>query len=128
MNRETQERGMRIARVGVLSFALLAALTFAAQPVRAEVTIDNVSASIANAKTAADHEALAKYFEGQAADARKRAEAHQAMLKAYDRFGTGKEQMKHASHCKDAIRSYENLAKDYDALAKDHVQMAKDAK
>ena len=129
MNRETHVNGTRraLAHVGILSLTLLA-LTFAAPSARAEVTVDNVSDSIANAKTAADHEAIAKYFEGQAAHARKNAEAHQAMLRAYERFGTGKEQMKHASHCKDAIRSYENLAKDYDALAKEHMQMAKGAK
>lgn len=128
MNTKPQEQGTRwrLAHVGVLSLVLLA-LTFAAQVVRAEVTIDNVSDSIANAKTAADHEALAKYYEGQAADARKDAEAHKAMLKAYDRTGTGKEQMLHANHCKDAILSYENLAKDYDALVKEHMVMAKGA-
>jgi hypothetical protein len=121
-------RGTRaLAQLGVLSLALLA-LTFGGSPARADVTIDNVSTSIASAKTAADHEAIAKYFEGQAAEARKSAEAHKAMLKSYERFGTGKEQAKHATHCKDAIRSYENLAKDYDALAKDHMEMAKGAK
>ena len=121
-------RGTRgLAQLGVLSLALLA-LTFTVPEVRADVTIDNVSASIANSKTAADHEAIAKYFEGQAADARQRVEAHKAMLKSYERFGTGKEQVKHATHCQDAIRSYENLAKDYDALAKEHMEMAKGAK
>lgn len=116
-----------LAHVGIVSLALVA-LTFAVPPVRADVTIDNVSVSITNAKTAADHESIAKYFEGQAADARQRAEAHKAMLKSYERFGTGKEQVKHATHCQDAIRSYENLAKDYDALAKEHMEMAKGAK
>lgn len=118
----------RRVSVAVAVGLTLAALTLFSQPIRAEVTIDNVSTSIANAKTAADHEAIAQYFEGQAARARKDAEAHREMLKAYERFGTGKEQMNHASHCKDAIRSFENLAKDYDALAKEHMQMGKNAK
>jgi len=66
-------------------------------------------------------------LEGKAAEARKDADAHKAMLKSYGRWGTGKEKNLHANHCKDAIRSYENLAKDYEALAKEHSQMAKRA-
>lgn len=112
--------------VGLVSLALLA-LTLAAKPARAEVTVDNVSEAIANAKTSADHEALAKYFEGKAAEAHKAVEAHKAMLKSYERFGTGKEQTLHMRHCKDTIRSYENLAKDYEAMAKEHDRMAKKA-
>ena len=50
------------------------------------------------------------------------------MVEAYKRMGSGKEQMYHNFHCKDLIRTYQNLAKDYETLAKEHLAMAKKIK
>ncbi len=126
---ETRTRGLGASRSYALVGMVLLALMLAIQPVRAAtVTGDNLDESIAAAKTAEEHEAIATYFKGKADDARAQVKAHEGMLKAYGRWGSGKEKGHHANHCKDAIKSYENIAKDYDALAKEHETMAKKAK
>jgi hypothetical protein len=109
----------------MLSFVLVA-LMLGAQPVLgATVTDDNIYASLAAAKTAADHEALAAYYQGKASKALDQAKAHEKMEKTYERWGSGKEQAQHSVHCKGLIKSYENLAASYQQLAKDHLEIAK---
>lgn len=115
-------------RMGVLSLALIG-LMLTVQPVRAgTVTGDNLNDSIAAATTAADHEAIAAYYQSKATEALSQAESHKVMEKTYKRWGSGKEQMYHNFHCKGLIRSYENLAKSYETLAKEHAEMAKKVK
>ena len=115
-------------RMGMLSLALLG-MALAVHPVRAgTVTDDNLNDSIAAATTAEDHQAIAAYYQAQATKVLDQAETHKSMEKSYKRWGTGKEQMHHNFHCKDLIRSDQNLAKSYETLAKEHLAMAKKIK
>ena len=117
----TASRRRNWLRAGVLSLLFLAVT--AAQPVfGAAVTDENLDASLAAAKTAADHEAIAAYYQDQAKKALGQVKSHQKMEKIYERWAKSTE---HGVHCKRLIQTYEALAKDYEALAKDHQAMAK---
>lgn len=101
-------------RMGVLSLGLIG-LMVAVQPVRVgTVTGDKLNDPIAAATTAADHQAIAAYDQSKAAEALGQAKTHKSMETTYERWGSGKEPMHHNFHCKDLIRSYENLAKSYE--------------
>ena len=88
--------------------------------------------AIENAKTAADHEALAAYFDGEAKAARATAERHRRMAALY-----GKHPMPSGAkgtraslgrtmppHCDKLVASYEAAAAEYEAMAAAHREMA----
>ena len=81
------------------------------------------------AHSRADHQALAAYFNGEAAVARAKAGEHRDMIKAYQKqvaAGHGNANM--ATHCNSLITGYENIAVDYERIAESHRQQAEQAK
>ena len=79
---------------------------------------------IENAKTAADHNAIAYDYAAQAAELRDRAAKHKRMLAAYQkRTGPGT-QSGFQDHCQGLINYYEKAAGEAEALAKLHRDMA----
>lgn len=79
---------------------------------------------VESASTPKDHAALAHYYEGKAAHARKEAESHRKMAKTY----TGVKAAQAAEmkeHCDKLAAAAENEAKEYDGLAAAHKAMAK---
>jgi hypothetical protein len=92
------------------------------------VTDANVAELTATAKTAADHEAIAAYYQAEAKEASAEAEFHKKM----GRRGTGAAPGKQAfdamkPHCDRLVKSYQAAAESYEALAKLHQQLAKEA-
>jgi hypothetical protein len=78
------------------------------------------------AHTKAEHQALAKYYAGEAADARALASRHQSMGRAY--LGSkGGDKQAFTNHCKRIAEQQEAMAKEFDALAKLHEDEAKKA-
>jgi hypothetical protein len=108
--------------IGLL--ALLAALALPAAPARAAEDTD-IEAKIASAKTPADHEAIADYYQRHA-DAAK-AEEHTKMAREYKTGSFGAKTHFH-EHCETLARLYRSEAKEYAALAEAHRQMAAKAK
>ncbi len=90
---------------------------------------DVTEAQIAAAKTPADHEAIAKSYDADAAAAQAEASKHEAMARAYGTAGgpkkTGPNSM--VRHCERLVKSYTDAAADYRALAAEHRSMAQDA-
>jgi hypothetical protein len=79
---------------------------------------------VESASTPKDHAALARYYEGKAAHARKEAESHRAMGKTYS--GAKPPQVAAMKeHCDKLAAAAESEAKEYDALAAAHKDMAK---
>jgi len=92
---------------------------------------------IETARTPTDHEALAKYYMGEAANSRERASDHRKLAKTYQAVSgraphgtpTGVNGTASASGYHSALASQdENNATAYDALATEHRNMAKAAK
>ena len=83
-------------------------------------------AQIAAAKTAADHEAIARAYEQEAADLESKAALHQSMKDAY-RFPSRPAGVKQSIHCVAIVKDLQAAAKESRALAAAHRQWAKDA-
>jgi hypothetical protein len=117
-----------IAIIAGLAFmGILSAAVDNWQPVHAEE--QDIVQKIANAKTAADHEAIADYFTEQASAARERAEAHRKMADAYKKMSNAAAQKwRLPAHCDGLVKMNESAARDYAALAEAHREMAKMAK
>lgn len=106
--------------------AMLAiALLIGAMPTRgsAQVTDDNVIQQLQSAKTAADHQALADYFNAKAATAAANAAKHEQMQGVSQRGSSDVWRQ----HCGDLIKTFHKQASDYKALAKQQEQLAKAA-
>jgi hypothetical protein len=112
-------------RNGILALVCAAAIAsaYAAAPAAAEtVTSDNVAELTQQATTAADHEALAAYFRGEAKAAAAKAQKHRAMI------AVGPPKSSRSvwdAHCKRLIQSFESEAAAYSDLAKEQDVLAK---
>jgi hypothetical protein len=84
---------------------------------------------IEGASTRADHDVLARHFDGQAAGARDTAAEHRKMAKGYSAMtaiGRGGASM--YNHCNSIVAKFESIAADYDGMAADHRRLAEAAK
>jgi hypothetical protein len=114
----------RIAAVVLLTgIALSGCAGFATSPSPA------LRQQIETARTRADHEALVKYYNGEAAAARTKAAEHRQMATSYQGMisgGRGSGNM--PAHCNAIASSFEGIATQFDGMAADHRQMAEQAK
>ncbi len=81
------------------------------------------------AGTRADHEALVKYYNQEAAAARAKVAEHRQMAKSYQGMiagGRGGGSM--PAHCNAIASRYEDIAAQFDGMAASHRQMAEQAK
>ena len=84
---------------------------------------------IESARTQADHESLAAYYDREAAAARASAAQHRKMATTYQgNIGGGRGGANMASHCNEIVRNQEAIATEYEAMAATHRQMGKEAK
>ena len=74
-------------------------------------------AAVASAKTPAEHEALAKVYEDEAASLKQKAEVHEDMAKSNAGPGMKSPQVQINKHCK-------AIAKDYAAAAAESAELA----
>jgi hypothetical protein len=109
----------------------LATLVLTVSHARAAEDVDIVQ-KVKSAKTAADHEAIAKYYEDQAAAAKKKAADHKTMGESYRGMGTATGKSSGFSampqHCDSLTKSFTQEAAEYEAMAKAHRDLAKAAK
>jgi hypothetical protein len=90
----------------------------------------DMTQAVQTAKTASEHEALARHYEDAAKDMRAKANEHKKMLAYYE---ARKDLIrKHAqnliSHCQGLIRIYEQAANENLSMAKSHHELAAEAK
>jgi hypothetical protein len=105
--------------------ALGAVLSLAGTRILAAEDFD-LDKAIATAKTPADHEAIAAYFDKEAAEAQAKADNHAKMEDAYKKLGTALVEKQHLDqHCDRLSAAYAQAAKENRALAKAHRDMAK---
>jgi hypothetical protein len=118
---------MKLHNNSLAAFAAALAFVLASPlPAAAEVT----ETQIAAARTTADHEAIAKAYEADAATAEAKAKEHEAMARKYRSIGGPKSTANSSPmvrHCQRLVKSYTDAAADYRALAAEHHGMAKDA-
>jgi hypothetical protein len=88
----------------------------------------NVEQMISAAKTSADHDAIAAYYEKEAQEAHQKHAEHQQYSKSYSTIPVLKTKTGAVAHCDAIAKKYADIAKEYEALAKLHKNMAKSAK
>ncbi|MBI3245475.1 MAG: hypothetical protein HYZ50_03075 [Deltaproteobacteria bacterium] len=88
----------------------------------------SVEQMITEAKTPADHEAIAAYYETEAQEAHKKHAQHQKMSDSYATIPVLKTKTGAVTHCNTIAKKYEQIAKEYETLAKLHKDMVKPAK
>lgn len=102
----------------ILSLAIGLMLLAAAPRAGAhQLTADNLNQMIASAKTPADHEAIADYYENQAAENQKMVVYHAGMANMFTKGA-------HPSNCRELVKQYRAAAEAAGALAKEHRAMA----
>jgi len=111
---------------GLALFAAAATPIIPAIAQQEAVTADNLDQAITNAKTAADHEAIAAYYEGQAEDTKKKADLHRRTAEAYRKFPMSKT-VYLAKMCDNIAAMWDKIAADEEKLATAHREMAKRA-
>ena len=104
---------------GLLLIAM-GAFPRAAHTQSATVTDDNLTQSIQNAKTTADHEAIAAYYDQEAAEAEKKAALHRQSASNLKPVGM-------ANMCHSLAKYWDKVAAQDKELASAHRAMAKGA-
>ena len=124
---------MRRLSAAIFSCSLLAAsLTLVEPKTVSALDATDLPAAIENAKTAADHEAIAAYYDAEAKAASATAEEHRKMAAAYGKrpkvAGTkGSRPTVYRTirpHCEKLVASYEATAREYEAMATSHREAA----
>ena len=113
--------------VGLLAGVALAGVFVAPiRPVSAEDQ-PNIAEMVKNAKTPADHLALAAQYDKLAADAQAQAASHRTMAETYKGSESPKGVVRSTAmvgHCTTLAKSFDAQAKEYKAMADAHRQMA----
>ena len=122
---------MTHGRIATLSLALLLALGVAL-PTAQALADEDITQKVQTAKTAADHEAIASYYDAQAADASQKAAMHQKMGESYKGAATSSGKGSGVSampqHCAALAKTYSAEAAHYKAMADTERKLAKAAK
>lgn len=88
----------------------------------------NMTQMVQNAKTSADHEALAKHYDDAAKEMQTKVEDHKKLLEQYTTRSYGKQAQSLKTHCEFLISTYQQAAKANSDMAEAHRQMAAEAK
>ncbi len=116
---------MRLAAgLTLLAAAALLSIRAGAQP--AVVTDAQLDKVITNAKTPADREAIAAYFDQEAADTKKKADLHRRTAETYRNLKIAKP-VYMAQMCDNIAAMWDKIAADQEKLANAHREMAKKA-
>ena len=106
------------------------AQTTAAQPTKLEhLSKRQLNTLIAAAKTPAEHQRIAQYYQAKAQDYLAQAKEHEQMVAAYKENPslTAKSQASTINHCEYFAQTFRDLATKSQELAQLHEQMAKEA-
>jgi hypothetical protein len=116
---------------GLTVLVLAAGLTVPATQSGAAGDMD-ILEKVRSAKTPADHEAIAEYYDEQAAAAKKSADLHRKMADSYKAGGTsigkGGGPVPLPQHCQQLAKMYDQEAAHYQAMADTHRELAKHVK
>ena len=111
---------------GLMLLATAALPTIRADAQQAVVTDDNLNQMITNAKTPADHEAIAAYYQQEATAAKEKADLHRRAAESYRKLNIA-HPVGMANHCDGVAAMWDKIAADNSKLAKEHQEMAKAA-
>lgn len=122
----------RIFAISSLIAVLFATtLAFAkTQPKSEKIGKEQLNTLIATAKTPAEHQRIANYYQVQAQDYRAQAQEHEGMVAAYkanSSLSTDKNRTSTIGHCEYFVKTFKDMAVESQELARLHEEMAKNA-
>lgn len=119
-----------VSILSVLSLALVMTVAaFGQAPTKPEhLSKQQLNTLIATAKTPAEHQRIAQFYQAQAQDFLAQAKEHEAMVAAYKANPslTAKNQAATINHCQYFVEKFKDLAAKSQELAQLHTQMAGD--
>lgn len=120
-----------VSNFSVLSLALVMTVAALGQaPIKPEhLSKQQLNTLIATAKTPAEHQSIAQYFEATALDYQAKVKEHEQMLAAYNANPSrgGKARAAFIDHCRSYSRHFKDMAVKSQELAALHERMAKEA-
>lgn len=123
---------MTLSRNAILGAALLLAMGLGLPTMQATAADVDIVEKLKGAKTAADHESIAGYYESQAAEAKKNADLHRKMADTYTAGGTsigkGSGPVPLPQHCQNLAKAFDEEAAHYTSMAEAHRALAKAAR
>jgi hypothetical protein len=119
---------MKCLRSFVVVMAVLGIVAFAYLSVGAADEHANIEQQIRDAKTSADHQAIAAFYAKEAQEADQLYKKHLAMRDAYGAIATLQEKGRAADHCAAIARKYQEVAKESGDLAAMHKTTAEQLK
>lgn len=120
------KRVTMLLAAGLMLLAAVVLPTIRAGAQQAVVTDDNLDQMITSAKTPADHEAIAAFYEQEATDAKKNADLHRRTAETYRKMDIAKP-VGMANMCDNVTAMWDKISADTEKLAKAHRAMAKTA-
>jgi len=114
----------------VMTVAALGQTPSTQQPKPEHLNKQQLTALITTAKTPAEHERIANFYEAKAMDYRAQAQEHESMIAAYkanSSLSTDKTRASTIGHCEYFVQTFKDMAVKSHELAQLHEQMAKDA-
>jgi hypothetical protein len=115
--------GTIVAAVAVLGFMAMISL-----PVGSAQPGDDIEQKIREAKTPADHQALAAWYEKEAQAAQQLASKHFLMREVYAAARAMERKDRAGEHCAFIAKKYQKMAKEYETLAAIHNMVAEQLK
>lgn len=88
----------------------------------------NMTQMVQNAKTSADHEALAKHYDDAAKEMLAKVDEHKKLLEQYTTGSYGRLAQPMKDHCEFLIRTYQQAADANMKMAAEHRKMAAEIK
>jgi Skp family chaperone for outer membrane proteins len=90
----------------------------------------DMTQAVQNAKTPADHAALAKHYEDAAKEMQSKVQEHKKMLQEYESNTShfGRQALDLQAHCRNLINAYEQAVKANTDMADSHRKMAAEIK
>lgn len=119
---------MKTLRMLTLAIALVAMSTVGYLSVSLAEEGKSIEQLITEAKTPADHEAIAKYYDQEAQAAHKKHQEHLQLKSSYGKTPHLASKTGLPQHCEQIATSYDKIAKEYEALAKVHRDAAQSSK
>lgn len=111
-------------------FAVLAVLSWLASCAPLNPHPMSMTQAVRNAKTPADHNALARHYEDVAKEMQAKADEHKKLLEEYESqsYHYGKQAQDLQAHCRGLIRYYEQAARANMSMAEIHRRVAAEGK
>jgi hypothetical protein len=128
------KRSISILSVLSLAFVMTVAALGQTPPAKQtkpeHLSMVELNTLISTAKTPAEHQRIARYYQAKALDYLAQAKEHEQMVaayKAYSSLSNDKNRASTIDHCEYYVRAFKDLAVKTQELAQLHGQMAQDA-